>query len=94
MQFEVPAGPVHLDRNRQAIQADVHPADHTATAEGKPALRLVGIVPGVEQTFGGVLSEAPPPRGRAADPAGGNPTAVGALDVCLCQDTRVVRRLL
>lgn len=60
VQFEVPAGPVRLDRNRQAVRS-TYIQRITRTPEGKPALRLVRIVPGVEQTFGGLLSEAPPP---------------------------------
>jgi branched-chain amino acid transport system substrate-binding protein len=60
VRFEVPAGPVRLDRNRQAVRR-TYIQRIARTAAGKPALRLVRVVRGVEQTFGGLLSKAPPP---------------------------------
>jgi branched-chain amino acid transport system substrate-binding protein len=57
VRFELPSGPLRLDRNRQAVR-DTY-LKQIGRADG--AFRLVRAVPAVEQTFGGLLSHAPPP---------------------------------
>jgi branched-chain amino acid transport system substrate-binding protein len=57
LRFDLPAGPVHLDRNHQAVRNTYL----KRIGGGKGAFRLVRVVPEVEQTFGGLLSHAPPP---------------------------------
>jgi len=59
VRFDLPSGPVHLDRNRQAVRNTY--LKRVSREGGKPVLRLVRVVPEVEQTFGGLLSDAPPP---------------------------------
>jgi branched-chain amino acid transport system substrate-binding protein len=57
LRFDLPTGPVHLDRNHQAVRNT-----YLKRIEGgKGAFRLVSAVPKVEQTFGGLLSDAPAP---------------------------------
>ena len=56
---ELPDGRVTLDANRQAVR-DGYLA-RVMWRDGKSALVPVAIVPKVEQTYGGLLSEAPPP---------------------------------
>ena len=57
--FDVPSGPVHLDRNRQAVRNTY--LKRIGPAGGRRAFQLVRVVPGVEQTFGGLLADAPSP---------------------------------
>ena len=57
--FDVPSGPVHLDRNRQAVRNTY--LKRIGRGSGERAFGLVRVVPGVEQTFGGLLSHAPAP---------------------------------
>jgi branched-chain amino acid transport system substrate-binding protein len=57
--FDLPAGPVRLDRNRQAVRNTY--LKRVSRESGKRVLRLVRVVPEVEQTFGGLLSDAPAP---------------------------------
>jgi hypothetical protein len=56
---DLPAGRVTLDPNRQAVR-DGHLA-RVVSAAGRTTLEPVAVVPQVEQTFGGLLSSAPPP---------------------------------
>jgi branched-chain amino acid transport system substrate-binding protein len=56
---DLPAGRVTLDRNRQAVR-DGYLARVVSSA-GRTSVEPVAVVPQVEQTFGGLLSSAPPP---------------------------------
>jgi branched-chain amino acid transport system substrate-binding protein len=60
LRIDVPGGPVRLDRNRQAIR-NAYLKRIVTARDGTYSLRLVRVVPKVEQTFGGLLSNAPPP---------------------------------
>jgi hypothetical protein len=55
-------GVVRLDRNRQAIQ-DQYPLQITR-AGGQLATTVVGYVPNVDQSFGGLFRKSSPPPGR------------------------------
>ena len=57
--FDAPSGPVHLDRNRQAVRNTY--LKRIGRRGGRRAFQLVRVVPEVEQTFGGLLSDAPAP---------------------------------
>ena len=59
LRLELPRGSVRLDHSRQAI-ADV-PLVRLRVRAGKFSEEPVGVSRGVEQTFGGLLSNAPPP---------------------------------
>ena len=59
VRFDLPSSPVHLDRNRQAVRNTY--LKRISGGGGKRKFRLVRVVPGVEQTFGGLLSDAPAP---------------------------------
>src|SRR5262245_5741279 len=59
VRFHSPSGPVHLDRNRQAVRNTY--LKRVGRGGGRQAFQLVRVVPGVEQTFGGLLSDAPAP---------------------------------
>jgi hypothetical protein len=59
VRFNLPSGPVRLDRNRQAVRNTY--LRRVGLEGGKPVLELVRVVPEVEQTFGGLLSHAPSP---------------------------------
>jgi len=59
LRFDLPSSPVRLDRNRQAVR-NVY-LKRIGYENGKRAFRLVRVVPDVEQSFGGLLSNAPPP---------------------------------
>jgi branched-chain amino acid transport system substrate-binding protein len=59
VRFNLPSGPVRLDRNRQAVRNTY--LKRISREGDKRVLRLVGVVPEVEQTFGGLLSDAPSP---------------------------------
>jgi hypothetical protein len=61
VRFEVPAGPVRLDRNRQAVRR-TYIQRIARTAAGKPALRLVRVVRGSSRP-----SAACSPRHRRRD---------------------------
>jgi branched-chain amino acid transport system substrate-binding protein len=56
-------GLVRLDSNRQAIE-DQYPLRAVRNPGGEPTVRLVGMVPNVDQTFGGVFPKTSPPPGR------------------------------
>jgi branched-chain amino acid transport system substrate-binding protein len=55
----LPGGTVSLDRNRQAVRDGY--LSRVVVDAGKIRLEPVGVMRGVEQTFGGLLSAAPPP---------------------------------
>jgi branched-chain amino acid transport system substrate-binding protein len=59
VRFNAPSGPVRLDRNRQAVRSTY--LQRVSADGGKRVFRLVRVVPDVEQTFGGLLSNAPAP---------------------------------
>jgi branched-chain amino acid transport system substrate-binding protein len=59
VRFDLPSGPVHLDRNRQAVR-DTY-VKRIGRGGRRQAFQLVRVVPEVEQTFGGLLSDAPSP---------------------------------
>ena len=56
-------GLLRLDRNRQAIQ-DQWPLRIVRGKDGKPALSVVGFVPNVTQSFGGLFKKSSRPPGR------------------------------
>jgi branched-chain amino acid transport system substrate-binding protein len=55
--FDLPTGPVHLNRDHQAVRNTY--LKRIGRRRGE--FRLVRAVPEVEQTFGGLLSDAPAP---------------------------------
>ena len=55
----LPGGTVSLDRNRQAVRDGY--LSRVVVDAGKIRLEPVGVMRSVEQTFGGLLSAAPPP---------------------------------
>jgi branched-chain amino acid transport system substrate-binding protein len=61
-----PYGPVKLDANRQAILNVFY--QQLYLKDGKLAVKTVGEVPGVTQTFGGTFSTSTPPPGRNNPP--------------------------
>ena len=56
-------GIVELDERRQAIQ-DQYPLQIVEGEDGNPTLQIVGMVPNVDQTFGGLFTPESPPPGR------------------------------
>jgi branched-chain amino acid transport system substrate-binding protein len=56
-------GLLRLDRNRQAIQ-DQWPLRIVRGKDGKPALSVIGFVPNVTQSFGGLFKKSSRPPGR------------------------------
>jgi branched-chain amino acid transport system substrate-binding protein len=60
-------GVLRLDGNRQAIQ-DQWPLQIVKGANGKPNLAVVGFVPNVTQSFGGLFKKSSPPPGRSQPP--------------------------
>ncbi len=60
-------GQVRLDSNRQAI-TDQYPQQIVKGPDGKPAAKVVGYVPGVDQSFGGFFKKTSPPPGRSQPP--------------------------
>jgi len=59
LRLDLPGGSIRLDRNRQAVRDGY--LSKIVVHRGKPTLAPVAVVPHVEQTFGGLLSSAPPP---------------------------------
>jgi branched-chain amino acid transport system substrate-binding protein len=59
VRFDLPSSPVHLDRDRQAVRNTY--LKRIGHGGGERMFRLVRVVPGVEQTFAGLLSDAPAP---------------------------------
>lgn len=67
MTLNSPYGPVKLDQNRQAV-LNVFYQQLYLDSNGKLAIKTVGEVPGVDQTFGGTFSTSTPPPGRTFPP--------------------------
>jgi branched-chain amino acid transport system substrate-binding protein len=61
-----PYGPVHLDKNHQAVLNVFY--QQLYLKGGKLAIKTVGEVPNVDQTFGGTFSSSTPPPGRTFPP--------------------------
>jgi branched-chain amino acid transport system substrate-binding protein len=59
VRFDLPSSPVRLDRNRQAVRNTY--LKRVGRGGGQRAFQLVRVVPEAEQTFGGLLSDAPSP---------------------------------
>jgi branched-chain amino acid transport system substrate-binding protein len=59
VRLDLPSGPVHLDGNHQAVRNTY--LKRISRGGAGPEFRLVRTVPEVEQTFGGLLSDAPAP---------------------------------
>jgi branched-chain amino acid transport system substrate-binding protein len=66
VKLNTPYGPLHLDKNRQAVINVFY--GQLYTKDGKLATKTVGEVPGVDQTFGGTFSTSTPPPGRTFPP--------------------------
>src|SRR3954452_11915711 len=62
VKLSTPYGPLHLDKNRQAVINVFY--GQLFTKDGKLATKTVGAIPGVDQTFGGTFSESAPAPGR------------------------------
>jgi branched-chain amino acid transport system substrate-binding protein len=60
-------GYVKLDANRQAIQ-DQYPLQIVRGATGQPTINVVGFVPNVSQSFGGLFKKTSPAPGRTQPP--------------------------
>ncbi|MCW2977637.1 MAG: hypothetical protein JWM06_2918 [Actinomycetia bacterium] len=59
-----PYGPMKLDKNRQAIIPVYY--QQLYSKGGKLAIKTVGYIPQVDQTFGGTFSTSTPPPGRTS----------------------------
>ena len=59
-------GTIKLDKNRQAIIPVYY--QQLYQKSGKLAVKTVGYIPGVDQTFGGTFSSKTPPPGRKFPP--------------------------
>ena len=59
-------GPIRLDKNRQAIIPVYY--QQLYEKDGKLAVKTVGYIPGVDQTFGGTFSSSTPAPGRNFPP--------------------------
>jgi branched-chain amino acid transport system substrate-binding protein len=59
-----PYGPMSLDKNRQAIIPVYY--QQLYSKGGKLAIKTVGYIPNVDQTFGGTFSTSTPPPGRTS----------------------------
>src|SRR3954454_1749390 len=64
VKLQTPYGPLHLDKNNQAV-INVFYAQLYQKA-GKLAVKTVGEIPGVDQTFGGTFSSSTPAPGRTS----------------------------
>ena len=60
-------GIVELDENRQAIQ-DQYPLQIVEGEDGAPTTAVIGMVPNVDQGFGGLFTADSPPPGREQPP--------------------------
>ncbi len=60
VRLDLPTGPVRLDENRNSIR-QIYLKRIVVGDGGRRADQLVHVVPGVEQSFGGLLSKSPPP---------------------------------
>ncbi|MBV8258507.1 MAG: ABC transporter substrate-binding protein [Actinobacteria bacterium] len=65
--WNAPYGPIKLDANRNAV-TNVYYQQLYVGKDGKLAIKTVGEVPNVDQTFGGTFSHATPPPGRTFPP--------------------------
>ena len=62
VKLATPYGPLHLDKNNQAVINVFY--QQLYTKNGKLAVKTVGEIPGVTQTFGGTFSTSTPAPGR------------------------------
>jgi branched-chain amino acid transport system substrate-binding protein len=62
VKLNTPYGPVHLDKNRQAVLTVYYQQLYTDTS-GKLAVKTVASIPNVDQTFGGTFSTTTPNPG-------------------------------
>jgi len=60
-------GVLRLDDNRQAIQ-DQYPLQIVKGEDGNPTVQVIGMVPNVDQAFGGLFTSDSPPPGRNQPP--------------------------
>ncbi len=60
--LRTPYGPIHLDKNRQAVIPVYY--QQLYTKAGKLAIKTVGYIPGVDQSFGGTFTAKTPAPGR------------------------------
>jgi branched-chain amino acid transport system substrate-binding protein len=63
VKLSTPYGPIHLDANRQGVVPIYY--QQLITKGGKLAVKTVGFIPQVDQTFGGTFSPSTPAPGRA-----------------------------
>ena len=64
VKLQTPYGPIHLDKNRQGVVPIYY--QQLYTKGGKLAIKTVGFIPQVDQTFGGTFSPSTPAPGRTA----------------------------
>jgi branched-chain amino acid transport system substrate-binding protein len=64
VKLQTPYGPIHLDANRQGV-VPIYYAQLINKA-GKLAVKTVGFIPQVDQTFGGTFSPTTPAPGRTS----------------------------
>ena len=60
-------GVLELDANRQAVQ-DQYPLQIVEGEDGNPTVQVIGMVPNVDQAFGGLFTADSPPPGRDQPP--------------------------
>jgi ABC-type branched-subunit amino acid transport system substrate-binding protein len=60
VRLDLPTGPVRMDENRHSIR-QIYLKRIVVRGGGRRADELVHVVPGVDQSFGGLLSKSPPP---------------------------------
>ena len=77
LRLALPGGRVSLDRNRQAVRDGY--LSRIVDQGGKLSLEPVRVVPHVEQSFGGLLSKAPPPGPGSQPCKRANAPGVGAV---------------
>ena len=66
VKLSTPYGPLHLDKNRQAVIPVYY--QQLYLKNGKLAIKTVGYIPNVDQTFGGTFSPKTPAPGRTYPP--------------------------
>jgi branched-chain amino acid transport system substrate-binding protein len=64
VKLATPYGPLYLDKNNQAVINVFY--QQLYTKDGKLAVKTVGEIPGVTQTFGGTFSTSTPAPGRTS----------------------------
>jgi branched-chain amino acid transport system substrate-binding protein len=62
VKLATPYGPIHLDKNRQGVVPIYY--QQLYQKDGKLAVKTVGYIPQVDQTFGGTFSSSTPAPGR------------------------------